>query len=127
MIRYILERKSALFSTTAGAVIVILAVPVILPHILHGYHMVHIALHISGLTLATFLTILSIASYYRTRSRRLMISSLAFGCFTSSEIVLLAEATWPFLSIGALALEELGHILAFGALGFLAMAVFRDD
>ena len=127
MLGQILEHKSALFGITAGVVIVILTVPVISPHMLHGYHMVHIALHIGGLTFAMFLTILSVASYHRMRSRRLMISSFAFGCFTASEVVLLTEATWPSLSIGALPLEEVGHILAFVGLGLLAMAVFRDD
>ena len=127
VLEQLLERKSALFAITAGTVVVILTIPVISPHMLHGYHMVHIALHIGGLTFAMFLTILSIASYHRMKRRRLMISSLAFGCFTSSEVVLLTEATWPFLSIGALPLEELGHFLAFAGLGLLAMAVFRDD
>lgn len=128
MLSHILENKPALFSVTAGVVMAILAVPVIIPHILHGYHMAHIALHIVGLTLALFLTILSVASYRRTGSRRLMISILAFACFAASEVVLLIYAAWPFMdSIGILPIEELGHLLAFSALGLLAMAVFRSD
>ena len=51
----------------------------------------------------------------------------ALTIHAASEVVLLTDATWPFLSIGALPLEELGHLLAFGGLGLLAMAVFRDD
>lgn len=128
MLGQILERKPALFSATACAVIAILAVPVIIPHMLHGYHMAHITLHIAGLTLAIFITTLAVASYHRTRSRRMMISSLAFGCFAASEAVLLTDTSWPFLmNIGLLALEELGHLLAFSALGLLAMAVFKND
>lgn len=128
MLGQILENKPTLFSATACAVVAILAVPVIIPHMLHGYHMAHITLHIAGLTLATFLTILAVASHRRTGSRRLMISSLAFTCFAASEVVLLTDTAWPFLmSIGMLPLGELGHLLGFSALGLLAVAVFRSD
>lgn len=128
MLSHILESKPTLFSVTAGVVVAILAVPVIMPHMLHGYHMAHIALHVVGLILSLFLTTLSITSYHRTGSRRLMISTLAFICFTVSEVVLLIYAAWPFLSnIGVLPIEELGHLLVFAALGLLAVAVFRND
>lgn len=128
MLGQILENKPTLFSATACAVVAILAIPVIIPHMLHGYHMAHITLHIAGLTLAAFLTILAVASYRRTGSRRLMISALAFTCFAASEAVLLTDTAWPFLmSIGILPLMELGHLLGFAALGLLAMAVFRND
>ena len=124
----ILERKPALFSVTACAVVAILAVPVIIPHMLHGYHIAHITLHIIGLTLAIFITTLAVSSHRRTKSRRMMISILAFGCFAASEVVLLADTAWPLLkSIGILPLPELGHLLVFSALGLLALAVFRSD
>ena len=128
MLGQILERKPALFSATACAVVAILAVPVIIPHMLHGYHMAHITLHIAGLTLAVFITTLAVAARRRTKSRRMMISSLAFGCFAASEVVLLTDAAWPFImNVGPLPLQELGHLLAFSALGLLAMAVFKND
>ena len=128
MLGEILERKPALFSVTACAVLAILAVPVIIPHMLHGYHMAHITLHIAGLTLAIFITTLAASSHSRTKSRRMMISFLAFGCFAASEVVLLADTVWPFLtSVGLLPLQELGHLLVFSALGLLALAVFRND
>lgn len=128
MLSHILENKPTLFSVTVGVVVTILAVPVIIPHMLHGYHMAHIALHIGGLTLAVFLTVLAATSYHHTGSRRLMISTLAFACFAASEVVLLIYTAWPFLAtVGILPIEELGHLLVFAALGLLAMAVFRND
>ena len=70
MLGQILENKPTLFSATACVVVAILAIPVIIPHMLHGYHMAHITLHIAGLTLAAFLTTLAVASHRRTGSRR---------------------------------------------------------
>lgn len=128
MVERLLERKPALFSATACIVIGILAIPVIIPHMLHGYHMLHITLHIAGLTLATFITILAAGSYHRTKSRRMQISFVAFACFVFSEIVLLIDTVWPFLTtISPLPLQEIGHLLVFSALGLLALAVFRND
>ena len=39
-IESILERKSILFSAICVSIIAILALPVIIPHILHGYHII---------------------------------------------------------------------------------------
>ena len=106
----------------------ILAVQVITPHMLDGYHMAHITLHIASLTLAIFITTLAAYSHNRTKSRRMLISFLAFGCFAVSEMVLLTDTVWPLLtSVGPLPLHELGHLLVFSALGLLALAVFRND
>ena len=128
MLGNLLERKPALFSVTACAVIATLAVPVIMPHMLHGYHMAHITLHIASLTLAIFITTLAAYSHNRTKSRRMMISFLAFGCLAASEAVLLTDTAWPFLiGVGPLPLHELGHLLVFSALGLMALAVFRND
>ncbi|MXX21414.1 MAG: hypothetical protein F4Y82_06050 [Cenarchaeum sp. SB0665_bin_23] len=128
MLGQVLESKPTLFSVTAVVVVMILAIPVIIPHMLHGYHMAHIALHIIGLTLALFLTVLAVTSYHRTKSRRLLISTLAFACFAASEVVVVIYVAWPPLTnIGILPMAELGHLLVFAALGLLAMAVFRND
>lgn len=128
MLREILGNKPALFSVTVCAVIAILAVPVIIPHMLHGQHMVHIALHIGGLALAIFIATLAALSHHRTKSRRMMISFLAFGCFAASEAVQLTDNVWPFMtSVGPLSLYEMNHLLVFSVLGLLALAVFRND
>ena len=78
-IESILERKSILFSAICVSIIAILALPVIIPHILHGYHIIHIFLHIGGIILAVFITVLSLLAYRRIRTKRLMLSSCAFG------------------------------------------------
>jgi hypothetical protein len=95
---------------------------------LHGYHMAHITLHIAGLTLAIFITTLAASAYYRARSRRMLISFLAFGCFAAAEVVSLSDTVWPFLTnTMPIPLQELSHLMVFTALGLLALAVFRND
>ena len=124
----ILEKKSALFSIVVAGVVGILAAPVILPHAFHGLHIVHILLHVGGITLASFLTILSALAYFRLKSKRLMITTFAFSVFIVAEIVTLIDATWPNIyDIGDLALLEVGHLMMITSLGLLAMGVFRND
>ena len=111
-----------------AGVVGILAAPVILPHVFHGLHIIHILLHVGGITLATFLTILSALAYFRLRSKRLMITTYAFSVFIVGEVVTLIDATWPNIyDIGDLALLEVGHLLLITSLGLLAMGVFRND
>ncbi len=111
-----------------AAVVGILAAPIILPHIFHGYHIVHILLHVGGITLAVFLTVLSVMAYYRLRSKRLLLTSFAFSVFIVAEVVTLIDATWPTIyDIGVVSLLEVGHLLMLTTLGLLAIGVFRND
>ena len=124
----VLEKKSTLFSIVVAGVVGILAAPVILPHIFHGYHIAHILLHVGGITLASFLTILSLVAYVRLKSKRLLVTSIAFSVDITAEIVTLLDATWPTIyDIGDLALLEVGHLLMITSLGLLAIGVFRND
>jgi len=124
----ILERKSALFSIVVVVMVGILAIPVIVPHILHGVHLVHIVLHIGGIILAVFISLLAILAYSRLRTKRLLITSFAFGIFIAAESVLLIDATWPTVyDFDAVSLSEVGHLLTFSTLGMLALGVFRND
>ncbi|MCA9812414.1 MAG: hypothetical protein KC483_06085 [Nitrosarchaeum sp.] len=124
----IVEKKSTLFSVVVVGVVAILAVPVIVPHLLHGYHMIHIFLHVGGITLAVFITILATLAYTKLQTKRLLLSAIAFATFIGAEAVLLVDATWPTLYyIGDMSLLELGHLLTFSTLGLLALGVFRND
>ncbi|NNM02229.1 MAG: hypothetical protein HKP26_01495 [Nitrosopumilus sp.] len=124
----IVERKSTLFSIVITGVVAILAVPIIIPHLLHGYHLAHIFLHVGGITLAVFISLLAGFAYYRLRTKRLLLSAIAFTNFIAAEIVLLVDATWPSIyDIGDMSLPEVGHLLTFITLGLLALGVFRND
>ena len=111
-----------------AGVLAILALPVILPHILHGFHMAHIFLHIGGITLAVFITILAFLAYVKLNTKRLLLSTVAFANFIVAETVLLIDATWPSIyNIGDIPLLEVGHLLTFTTLGILGLGVFRND
>ena len=124
----LIERKSTLFSVVVIGVVAILAIPVIVPHILHGFHLAHIFLHVAGITLAVFITILAILAYSKLKTKRLLLSTFAFATFIAAEAVLVIDATWPTLyDLGYLSLLEIGHLLTFSTLGLLALGVFRND
>ncbi|NJK78315.1 MAG: hypothetical protein HC944_06500 [Nanoarchaeota archaeon] len=124
----LLERKSTIFSLVVMGVVAILAIPVIMPHLLHGFHLVHIFLHIAGITLAVFITVLAILAYSKLKTKRLLLSMFAFATFIAAEAVLVVDATWPTLyDLGDISLLEVGHLLTFSTLGLLALGVFRND
>ena len=124
----IVERKSALFSVVVTGVVAILAMPIIIPHLLHGFHIAHIILHVGGITLAVFISILAGIAYYRLKTKRLLLSAIAFANFIVAEFILLVDATWPSLyDLGDIPLSEVGHLLTFITLGLLALGVFRND
>ena len=124
----LVEQKSILFSIVITGVVSILAIPIIIPHILHGFHIAHIILHVGGITLAVFISILATVAYYRLRTKRLLLSSIAFANFIIAEVVLLIDATWPSIyDFELMPLAEVGHLLTFATLGLLALGVFRND
>ena len=124
----IVEKKSTLFSIVVAGVVAILALPIIIPHLLHGFHIAHIFLHIGGITLAVFITILASIAYSRLRTKRLLLSAIAFANFIAAEFVLLIDTTWPSAyDLGDMPLSEVGHLLTFATLGLLALGVFRND
>jgi hypothetical protein len=124
----ILQKKSALFGAVVLVVIGTLMVPVIIPHIFHGFHVVHIGLHVGGMVLAVFITLIASLAYFRLKTKRLLLSAVAFGMFIGAESLLLVDATWPSIyEIVDLSLLEVGHVLTIGTLGLLALGVFRND
>lgn len=124
----IFERKSTLFSVIVAGIVGIMAAPIIIPHIFHGFHIAHIGLHIGGVILATFLSVLGTMTYLRLKTRRLLFTAIAFGIFIGAETALMVDATWPTIyDFDAMPLLEVGHLLTFITLGLLALGVFRND
>lgn len=124
----LLEKKSTLFSIVVTGVVAILAIPIIIPHLLHGFHLFHIFLHVGGLSLAVFITLLATIAYNKLRTIRLLLGAIAFANFVAAESILLIDATWPNVyGFDILPLSEVGHLLTFSTLGLLAIGVFRND
>ncbi|HSA98677.1 MAG TPA: hypothetical protein VLF17_06325 [Candidatus Nitrosotenuis sp.] len=124
----ITERKSTLFSVVIFAVMGILIAPIILPNLFHGSHILHIMLHVGGLIAAVFLTVVSLTAYVKIRTRRLLLTFIAFSFFIAAEAISLMDVTWPFkYYVGQISFSELEHMLIIGMLGIFTLAIFRND
>lgn len=122
------ENRPKLFAIVIFSVIGILAVPVILPHIFHKFQVFHILLHLSGVSIASFLSIVSGLAYTRIKTRRLLFTMIAFALFAASEIFSVIDAAWQYTYyLGYVSADEVGHILALCTLGMFAVSVFRRD
>lgn len=125
---HFLENRPKLFAIVIFSVIGILAIPVILPHIFHKFQVFHILLHLSGVSIASFLSIVSALAYTRIKTRRLLFTLIAFALFAVSEIFSVIDAAWQYTYyLGSVSADEVGHILALCTLGMFALSVFRRD
>lgn len=124
----LVEKKGNLFVLCVFAAIGIMFLPVILPHIFHGSHIIHIGLHVAGLALAIFLTISTTYAYVKIRTKRLATAAIAFSLFIAAEVFAVIEATWPFaFYIDAVSMLEISHLLIIGMLGIFSLGVFKRD
>ena len=122
------ENKSSLFSIVIFVVVGLLAIPVVLPHISHQFQVFHILLHLAGISIAVFLSIVSAFAYSKTKTRRLLFTMIAFSIFVASEAFSLIDAAWQYTYyLGEFSTGELGHILMISTLGMFALSVFRRD
>ena len=125
---HLLENRPKLFALVIFTVIGVLALPVILPHIFHKFQVFHILLHLSGVSIASFLSIVSALAYARIRTKRLLFTMIAFALFAVSEIFSVIDAAWQYTYyLGYVSADEVGHILALCTLGMFALSVFRRD
>ena len=123
-----LENRPKLFAIVIFTVIGVLAVPVILPHVFHKFQVFHILLHLSGVSIASFLSIISAIAYTRIKTRKLLFTMIAFSLFAISEIFSVVDAAWQYTYyLGSISADEVGHVLALCTLGMFAISVFRKD
>ena len=97
------DRKYSYFLIAVIGCIVILSIPLIYGHIFHTGHLFHIAIHESGFVLASFLTIMALISYKKTKIKRMIFSSAAFG------VLAFGQAAYMYQKIGDHAAENTWH------------------
>ena len=73
------ERKYSYFLIAVIGCVIILSIPMLYGHIFHEGHLFYVAIHESGFVLASFLTVMAITAYKKTKIRRMLFSSAAFG------------------------------------------------
>jgi hypothetical protein len=73
------NRKYSYFLIAVIGCVAILSIPMMYGHFFHEGHMFFVAIHESGFILATFLTVMAIISYKKTKVKRMLFSAAAFG------------------------------------------------
>ena len=119
-----LSRPMMLALTTA--VVVGIAVPLILPHLAHPSMIYHIALHIASITIAVFLSIVSILAYTRNASTRMMLMAIGFVALAAVELIYLLDATGTVAMFEIPEINvELPHIILLAMLTMFGLGVLK--
>jgi len=102
--------------------------PLIIPHLYHPSMIFHISIHILSLNLALFLTVISILSFKKTKSKKVFLTSLSFGVLLAIEFLYLLQSTdilgdfrIPYIEI------EIPHMLLLFMLTLFAAGVIRVE
>ena len=74
-----LNNKTNLFYVLSISFTSIIVYPVLVPHLFHPGMIYHIAIHIISFDMALFLTVISILSFKKTKSKRVLLTSFNFS------------------------------------------------
>ena len=125
-IQSITASKTKLLIAISIIAIAFLLIPVIVPHIHHPSMIYHIILHIVGVIVAVFLTIISAEAYRRSHSSRVLFMFFAFLSLAIVEFIYLFNATGD---VGEVALPfvqiELPHIILLIMLTLFGVGVIK--
>jgi len=123
---HIIDNKPKLFVIISIAVIAILALPVILPHITHPSMIYHILLHMISLIIAVFLSSVSILAYIRNRNTRMLLMTVGFVLLIVIEILYLFHATANLEELIIPIVDvELSHIILLIMLTLFGIGVLK--
>ena len=118
--------KPKLLTIVTALVIAILSIPVILPHIMHPSMIFHIFLHIISLIIALFLSIVSILSYKRSNSVRVLFMTFGFFALAVIEILYLFHATANLEDVIIPIVDaELSHVILLVMLTLFGIGVLK--
>ena len=108
------------------ALVIGVAAPLIIPHVTHPSMIYHIILHIASLTIAVFLSIVSVLAYRRSTGARLLFMALAFIALATVEFLYLLDATGmvSVFDISALGIE-LPHVILLVMLTMFGLGVLK--
>ena len=108
------------------AIVVGVVAPLIVPHLVHPSMIYHILLHIASMTVAIFLSVVSILAYGRSTSSRLMFMTLGFVALAIVEFLYLADAigVGSIIDVSAVGIE-FPHLILLVMLALFALGVLR--
>ncbi|HXV46533.1 MAG TPA: hypothetical protein VD736_07670 [Nitrososphaera sp.] len=108
------------------ALVVGVVAPLVMPHVTHPTMIYHIVLHIASLTIAVFLSIVSVLAYGRSAGARLLFMTLGFMALATVEFLYLLDATGvvSVLYMATLGIE-LPHVILLAMLAMLGLGVLK--
>jgi hypothetical protein len=126
LIQQAIGSKPKLLIIITALIIAILSIPVIVPHITHPYMIYHIFLHIASLIFALFLSVVSIISYRRTNSARILFMTLGFFALAVIEILYLFHTTANIEDVIIPIVDiELSHIILLIMLTLFGVGILK--
>lgn len=109
------------------AVVVGVVAPLVLPHATHPSMIYHILLHMAGLTIAAFLSVVSFLAYSRSPTTRMLLMAAAFVTLAVVELLYLLQAGGIYVGqlIIPLANIELSHVVLLIMVSLFGLGVLK--
>ena len=109
------------------ALVVGVVAPLVVPHVAHPSMIYHILLHMAGLTIAIFLSIVSVLAYSRNTTTRMLLMAVGFMSLALVEFFYLLQAGG--IVIGQVIIPavniELSHILLLIMVSLFGLGVLK--
>jgi hypothetical protein len=109
------------------ALVVGVVAPLVIPHVAHPSMIYHILLHMAGLTIAIFLSIVSVLAYSRNTTTRMLLMAVGFMSLALVEFfyllqaggIVIVQVIIPAVNI------ELSHILLLIMVSLFGLGVLK--
>ena len=121
------QKRSKIVIFSIIGIVSACTIPILYPHVYHGTHIYHLALHVAGIILSLIMATLSINSFFMHRAKKMIVVSSAFLMFTAAELVQLLEAEKTHIHNFWESPTEISHIMLFGMLVLFAIAIFKRN
>jgi hypothetical protein len=122
----ITSSKPKMLAVVTAAVLAVMAVPVILPHITDTSMIYHLLLHVISLIIAVFLGLVSILAYLRNGRSRLLFMMGGFLLLAIIEAMYLVDVTSKIEDIVIPIVDiELSHVIFLVMLTLFGIGIFR--
>jgi hypothetical protein len=122
----ITSSKPKMLAIVTAAVLAVMAVPVILPHITDTSMIYHLLLHVISLIIAIFLGLVSILAYLRNGRSRLLFMMFGFLLLSIIEAMYLFDVTSKIEDIVIPIVDiEISHVIFLVMLTLFGIGIFR--
>jgi len=109
------------------ALVVGVIAPLVIPHVAHPSMIYHILLHMAGLTIAIFLSIVSVLAHSRNATTRMLLMAVGFMTLALVEFFYLLQAGG--IGIGQVVIPavniELSHIILLVMVSLFGLGVLK--